>query len=219
MPSLLSGFRAPDSEMLNIMALHGELGGESYAPIDEKAVGDTNLDYLALGHVHTFSGIKRAGNTFYAYPGCPMGRGFDETGKKGVIIGTVDRGSVDLRFEPLSAREYRIIRAGQKELDGAIPEDGRNTVTRLILTGKWDRKPEIRRLYEKLEDRFYHLTIVDETAPDENIWLGLEEDNLKGLFLRMMREKYDAPDADKRAILLAAEYGMAAFNNREGVEL
>ena len=44
------------------------------------------MDYIALGHIHKFSGIKRIGNTYYAYSGCPEGRGFDEEGDKGIIF-------------------------------------------------------------------------------------------------------------------------------------
>ena len=219
MPSMLDGFKAAESELVNIMTVHGELGGETYAPIDERVIGETGLDYLALGHVHTFSGIMRAGNTYYAYPGCPMGRGFDETGRKGVIIGSVDKGTCDLRFTPLSAREYRIIKATEKKLDSVIPDDGRDVICRLILTGEWSGKPDVSAVTARYSDCFFHLSVKDETRPIADIWSGMGEDNLRGLFLRMMREKYDAAEVDRDGILLATEYGLAAIDNREEVEM
>ena len=105
---LLSGFSASDDGLINIMTIHGDLGGEQYNHISEEDIASSGLDYLALGHTHTFSGVKRAGRTSYAYPGCPEGRGFDETGRKGVLFGTVDRGSADLEFIPMGGRQYRI---------------------------------------------------------------------------------------------------------------
>ena len=41
------------------------------------------MDYIALGHRHSFSGINIAGRTHFAYSGCPQGRGFDELDEKG----------------------------------------------------------------------------------------------------------------------------------------
>ena len=212
---LTETFEAPRSDLVNLMVIHGELGGDSYNPIREKNIPATNLDYLALGHVHTFSGIRQAGKTYYAYPGCTQGRGFDETGVKGVIIGNVGKGEANMRFVPLGGREYRIVKAGQAKLDQAIPRDCQNHICRLILTGQWSEKPDLEAIYNKYSSKFFHLTIKDETTPLRDVWQGLEEDNLKGLFLRRMREKYDAPGADREQILMALEYGLAAFDNRE----
>lgn len=66
----------------------------------------SGLHYLALGHSHSASGLKRAGKTYYAWPGCPEGRGFDETGDKGVYLGQLEGGRVSLDFVPLARRRY-----------------------------------------------------------------------------------------------------------------
>ncbi len=70
-------------------------------------------DYVALGHVHAFSGFLKERQTTYAYAGCPFGRGFDETGTKGVIIGTLQtqqglghKMALDLRFSPIGGRRF-----------------------------------------------------------------------------------------------------------------
>lgn len=100
---LLRGFSAPRQEgRLELLCLHGEVGVPSsrYDPVSEEELAASGLDYAAFGHVHSFSGLRRAGDCFYAWPGCPEGRGFDETGEKGVIIADVERGGVKLRFAP-----------------------------------------------------------------------------------------------------------------------
>ena len=85
------------------------LGGSAYmdpaatppkAVIAPEDIEKSGLTYLALGHVHQYSGPRREGGTVYAYPGTPDGRGFDELGEKGVILGRVsDGGEVDLDLE------------------------------------------------------------------------------------------------------------------------
>ena len=84
--SPLSGFTAPQDGKVHLMVLHGQVDGAGdYAPISREDIAASGLHYLALGHVHQCSGVQREETTFWAYPGCPEGRGFDETGEKGVL--------------------------------------------------------------------------------------------------------------------------------------
>lgn len=151
-PSLLSGFSVTDPSLLNLMVLHGDMGNSPYAPFTESDAAASGLDYLALGHVHTFSGIRKTGSTCYAYPGCIEGRGFDETGKKGVILGTVDKGGCELRFVPLGGREYKLIEADVtgcpdmvKAAEAALSPEDREAVCRVILRARAGRPPTLRR--------------------------------------------------------------------------
>ena len=89
---LLRGFEAEDDGLVNVMTIHGDLADDRYNLITRQDIERSGLDYLALGHIHAYSGICSAGATVYAYPGCTEGRGFDETGEKGVIAGTVSKG-------------------------------------------------------------------------------------------------------------------------------
>jgi DNA repair exonuclease SbcCD nuclease subunit len=106
---LLPGFTTPDDGLTDIMVLHGDTAGDDYNHIREADISASGLHYLALGHIHSFSGFKRAGKTEYAYPGCPEGRGFDETGEKGLVTGTVGPAGCELRFRPLGGRAYKKI--------------------------------------------------------------------------------------------------------------
>ena len=102
--SPLMGFSAPRDGKLHLMALHGDVAGQGrYGPIDPADIAASGLTYLALGHIHACSGLQKAGDTYWAYPGCPEGRGFDETGEKGVLAVTVeDDRTVSVRFVPLA---------------------------------------------------------------------------------------------------------------------
>lgn len=221
--SLLSGFCAND-DALRLMVMHGEVtnSASNYNPITESEISDSGLNYLALGHVHSASGLCRAGNVSYAYPGVPEGRGFDETGDKGILIGTVSDENVSLEFRKISPYLYteRNIETKNNDVDmifAAIPEDCAFEVCRLILSGSCDSL-DVDAIYDKLKSRFYELRIVDRTQPVRNVWDDLDEQSVKGMLLRRLRASYEAADEQMREIIeKAARYGVAAIENREDV--
>ena len=86
--------------------MHGDPESEQYNPFRITDLDKLNIDYVALGHIHRFNGIKTVGSCRYAYPGIIEGRGFDECGEKGYIKGTLYKGSDSLKFYPCSERIY-----------------------------------------------------------------------------------------------------------------
>lgn len=73
--SPLMGFAAPRDGRIHLMALHGDVEGKGrYGPIALEDIAASGLTYLALGHIHACSGLQKAGDTYWAYPGCPEGR-------------------------------------------------------------------------------------------------------------------------------------------------
>ena len=115
------GFSAPRDGRIHLMTLHGDVAGQGrYGPHPAGDIAESGLTYLALGHIHACSGLQRAGETCWAYPGCPEGRGFDETGEKGVLFVTVeDDHTVSARFVPLAGRRYEIVEADVTGKDSA----------------------------------------------------------------------------------------------------
>lgn len=223
---LLNGFTTSDSGMIDIMVLHGDTGGGVYNHIREAEITSSGLDYLALGHIHAFSGFKQAGKTTYAYPGCPEGRGFDETGEKGVIIGSVSKTGCDLRFRPLGGRQYNILTIDMSGADdalsavtAALPQYTERDIYRLILNGTFDGPVDVRLLKDDLTSRFFHLTIQDATRPPRDIWAQAGDDTLRGIFLRYLKEKYDAAgENDRDTIMSAVRYGLSALDHGEEYE-
>jgi DNA repair exonuclease SbcCD nuclease subunit len=227
---LLTGFHVPDDgtqkQYIEIMVLHGDLTGETYNHIRETDIAASGLHYLALGHVHSFSGIRHAGKTFYAYPGCPEGRGFDETGDKGVLTGTIDRDTARLEFLPLAGRRYKIHTVdltGAEDIPaavaGSLPAGTERDIFRIILAGETGSAIDLPYLYEKLNGLFFHLTLQDTTRPAHDIWSSAGDDTLRGIFIRRLKEKYDAAaEKEKDVIARAVRYGLSALDNREGYE-
>ncbi|MFM1540532.1 metallophosphoesterase family protein, partial [Helcococcus ovis] len=72
---MLSNFPVIDEKYINLGVFHGQMDEmmNSYNPIFIEDIKNTNLDYIALGHIHKRSEIKKVSNTYYAYSGNPVG--------------------------------------------------------------------------------------------------------------------------------------------------
>lgn len=227
----LAGFESPvKGEWLDVMVLHGEVGNpaSNYGPISANELAASGMDYVALGHVHAGSGLCRAGDAFYAWPGCPEGRGFDETGEKGVLLVELEPGSCRAEFVPLGGRRYEIVPVDitnetepLSAVRKAVREDTQRDIYRIILTGETDESPDVAALNRALEGAFFSLELRDETRPRRDLWAGREEDSLKGLFLRrlyaMLEETSDQREREK--ITQAVRWGLRAMENGEELPL
>lgn len=219
----LAGIIVPDDGRLHIACLHGCVGTRNdYGPITPADIASSALDYLALGHVHQGVGLQKEGGTFWAYPGCPEGRGFDEPGEKGVLYVEAEPGHVTAQFVPLARRRYEIVPVditGEADLPAAVraavPGDTENLICRVILTGEGP-SPDLTALDRALSPEFYGLTLMDRTRLPRNLWARREEDALTGLFLRSMWEQCQA-EPDNALYQLAARYGLAALEGGEEV--
>ena len=220
----LAELRIPRQDgFIELVCLHGEVGvpASRYNPMTEAEIAATRADYIALGHNHGFSGLRKAGNTFYAWPGCPEGRGFDECGEKGVIIAEVGPGKARVRFVPTAARRYEKLSVDALELDSfRLPEGAADNVYELTVTGETDKEPDLAALYRALEPRVFALRLKDETRIRRDVWERAGEDSLRGVFLGMLREKYASArtDAEREEITRAARWGLAALDGREEAE-
>lgn len=221
-PSLLEGFRVQDPEMMNLMVLHGdtETAQSVYNAITKEQIADSGLDYLALGHIHLQSALQKIGKTVYGWPGCIMGRGFDELGKKGVFLGTVSEAGTQAHFHALTGRCYEILEVAVGDnalgaIEAALPTGTENDIYRIRLTGP-SESLDLRALQAKLADRFYALHLRDETTPKIDIWQQAGEDTLQGQFLLLLQEKLQGASEEEKALLtMAAKLGLDAMDGRE----
>ncbi len=227
-PSLLKGFHAERKPGLyHLLCLHGEVGNPSspYNPIALEELSDSGMDYIALGHIHQASGLRRAGSVWYSWPGCPEGRGFDETGDKTVNIVELNDGECMLRQVSIATRKYQILQVDISDSDPlllihtTLPDDTVRDVYRIILTGETETAPDLRRLHQNLDEMFFSLQLRDETRLRRSVWESIGEDTLRGLFLSRLRERYEdaSDDGQKARIEQAARWGLAALDNAEEV--
>lgn len=214
---LLEDFQAEGAEKYCLAVLHGDPAQKDspYNPITAAQVRNSSLDYLALGHIHK-AGAFRAGNTLCAWPGCPMGRGWDETGEKGVCIVTLEEEariqavSLDtLRFYDLETDIGNDAAAALEEL---LPAAGSNDFYRITLTGYG--AVDLRQLQRQFED-FPNLELRDRTEPPIDIWGDTEEDTLEGVYFAMLRKAMENDPANAERIRLAAEISRRLLSGRE----
>jgi len=213
---------------LSVMMLHGELNPPEprYHPLYMKDIEASGVDYLALGHVHARSDPQRSGKTIYAYCGCPEGRGFDETGSRGIYL--VDLGdTVKISFLPLNGARYYDLtvdlsssQSPEKAVAQALPADMKDSLLRITLTGEIEPdKLSVDEIEGRISASAFYVNIVDCTSPPLNLWEQCGDDSLKGIFLALLKEKLneDPGNEERKLIELAARYGLDALSGKEYV--
>ena len=219
---ILKDFVAVEDGMVNLMVLHGDTAAvtRNYNPVYITDIEKSGLDYLALGHVHSFSGIQYAGKTAWAYSGCIEGRGFDELGDKGVVIGNVDIENTDLHFERICLRRCEKINVDYNcVLNGEVKfsQEAREDIYKIVLTGERKESLNLEAVKLALEGKFWHYVLEDKTKEMRDIWAAARQDTLKGAFVRKLRVMYDSTDEKEKKELIetATRYGIAALENEE----
>ena len=168
-----------------------------------------------MGHIHAATSGKQ-GDTLWAYPGCPEGRGFDELGEKGVLWVQVDGDAVSTRFLPVCRRQYRVEAVGLKDFEAVLPVQPSPDLVRFRLTGESESPLNVESLTRLAAPQFFHVELRDETTLPQNLWARSGEDSLTGLFLRRMKALLDgAGDEERPRLLLAARFGLAALEGGE----
>ena len=158
----------------NIIVLHGELRERSAAPdvIGKIDAANKGIDYIALGHYHSYAAEPIDSRAVAVYPGIPEGRGFDEVGDKGyVIIDTAQ--TLTYAFRPFAKRKLHIVPlpldgiTSQAELieqaELLFRDIPAADLVRLELVGEyypnlWKDTDAIQR---RFDDRFYHFEVKD----------------------------------------------------------
>jgi DNA repair exonuclease SbcCD nuclease subunit len=199
---LLEGFHAQGDARYHIGVLHADPTKTSSpcCPVTVKEIEHSRLDYLALGHIHK-SGFVHFGQTLCAWPGCPMGRGYDETGDKGAYIATLGK-EVQVEFVDLDTPRFYDIQTDNP--DQALPALGNSDFYRITLTGTEDGT-NLESLYHRYSD-FPHLTLRDRRTPAARLWDCIHNDTLEGAYFCSLKDTLEGADADTQAIIhLAAQ--------------
>jgi len=217
-PGLLEGFQARGPERWQLAVLHGDptAPDSPYCPVTREQVRHSGLDYLALGHIHK-AGSFRAGDTLCGWPGCPMGRGWDETGEKGCCILTLED-LPELTFHPLPGIRFReasapIDRGAADALDALLPGGETQDFIRVTLTGTG--QPDLEALRKEFA-RIPNLWLRDRTTPPVTLWANMDQDSLEGVFFRLLHTAAGGAEGPERErILLAAKLSRQLLDGRE----
>ncbi len=222
----------PQDDFCNILLLHGDTSGNTESPYNGIPAGFLNgcgMDYVALGHIHARTECLRAGSTFYAYPGCPEGQGFDELGPKGVLCGTVEKGNAQMEFIPLCRRQHLSVKTDLtgctdpadiapfllSRLESRYGKEYAEHLYKITLTGAL---PEgfhlsVDEIAARLNDVVYFAKVCDRTAVEADLELLAQEENLKGVFVRQLLEMRKTASEEQQALIdEAMDVGLKAFS-------
>ena len=216
---VLDGFKVPEDNLANILILHSNLNFEGYSPVSSAEIAASGADYAALAHIHKPTEIITENGVSYAYCGCPEARDFGESYDTAIYIGEVSKGSVSLSRRSVSDIRYRELTvdiSDNADISTSLPAPAAREFLRLTLTGEVEGDV-VSKIEEALSPSYAELYISDRTCAPRDIWEGLTDEGLRGLFLRKMKAQLDAcaTDEEKRKIELAARFGIDAIENRD----
>ena len=212
-----------DRSKKNIVMLHGQAGDAAgNCRINLLKLNNKNIDYLALGHIHSYKMSKLDERGFYAYCGCLEGRGFDETGEKGFVLLEVDD-KIKSTFIPFARRTIDEVNV---DISGAANEyeayiraksqikSSSQNLVRVILEGEIDFDNE--RLSDEVQKHlmteYYFVSVKDRTRRIFDL-KKLEGDiSLKGEFIRCVLNDDKLDESSKREII---SIGLKALDGRE----
>lgn len=195
------------TEGYNILMLHGDI----FNDIDIKKLANKNIDYIALGHIHTFYKDYLSKRTTYAYSGVFLGRGYDETGSKGYIKLNTNKNDIEFvasSKEIIVEDEIDISSASSIYEASLLIKDHfkeKNIILRLNLVGeiKFARPTEGIKAYLEnvLEEVFLSLSIKDHTSDYIDIENIKNSKSFEGEFVRLVEADDSLTNDDKKRII------------------
>lgn len=212
-----------NSEDINIVSLHGQVAGyktsDSEDLISIPLFRNKSIDYLALGHYHSFAqgNIDERGK--YVYCGCLEGRGFDETGDKGfVLIDTDDKLSyqfVKFAYRTLFEEnidvtaESNYLDFRNKLLDRLTSEISQDSLVKVVLVGEHPTTFDVDELNLStlLNEKFFYAKVEDDTSLLVDIKDYELDKSYRGEFVRAVLNS----DLDEKEKQLVIKKGLKAL--------
>ncbi len=200
-------------ERTNILMFHAAVGAKiDRCLINPDCFEGKPLDYLALGHYHSYSSGK-CGRGEYVIPGTPAARGFDDTGEKGFVVFDTEKRTHE--FVPTNESEFFVLTYELKgeEVDISALSDfllksgaEKGDYVKLILTGKTSTlRVDCEYIGKRLGSGFGDIRVEDKTAiADEEFGSSALYEEFRNIVLADKELTTD----DKNEIL---RYGYAAL--------
>lgn len=217
-----------DHHDFNIVMLHGQemehAAKDRTEEVPLKSLRNKGIDYLALGHIHTYKKEALDSRGTYCYPGCLEGRGFDECGEHGFVLLDIDlvTGKYTSEFVPFASRNLYTL---ELDISGCMStteilskvkdvcrekgyED--SSFLKVVLQGDVDMacEKDMDYLVSWLQDDFYFVKAKDETRIRVDYDKYALDESLKGEFVRVVRASQELTEEDKAQII---QYGIQAL--------
>lgn len=218
---------SPDPERVNIAMLHGQIYESDTrfdAGVNLRALQNKHLDYLALGHIHSFRTEQLDARGVWCYAGCPEGRGFDECGDKGFLMLDVnDQGKISTQFVSLARRKCHVFTVDISECDSllgleqtllfACAEASAQDLVKVELVGAVAPETchDANYATGMLGDHFYFAKVYDKTRLSIRAEDYQHDISLKGEFVRLVL----ASKLDEEIKMQVIEKGIRALGGEE----
>jgi exonuclease SbcD len=200
------------------------------ATISSNDIAKSGLDYLALGHYHSFRNVS-SGNTVACYPGSTemLDSNQESSGNAvKVILEEGKRAEINTIRIGTKSFESMVIDVSQVNSDGNIQglimeKASPNLILEVTLAGERDINFDLdcRRIENNLGDRFYKLLVLDNTSLNLNILKSQDypERTVIGRFLKIIEEKIEntTNEEEKSAYKKALHLGFSLLQGRLGV--
>ena len=164
--------------------------------INLKALENKNIDYLALGHIHSYKTKRLDARGKYAYSGCLEGRGFDECGDKGFVEVEINNNKISTSFIKFSKRTLHevsvdisgkeTLRTIEKAITDVIDPIDPDDLVKVNLVGTYttNTKKDMIRFNQLLENKFFFGRVKDKTTIKIDIDEYKNDVSLLGEFIR-----------------------------------
>ena len=205
-----------NKENFNVVVLHGRVAGynskEDAEVISIPKYKNKNIDYIALGHYHTYSNEKLDDRGLFGYSGCLDGRGFDELGEKGFVVIDYEN-TANYTFVPFSSRVFiehkfdlsnfnDFISAKEEIYNLLTSKYNKTSLIKLVLVGEVanDFNMDIKSLTHLLNEYFFFAKVVDKTKLKISALDFQYDKSVVGEFVRSVLGA-DLSDEDKSKII------------------
>lgn len=216
-----------EPDRINIVMMHGQEVRSNLKDnadlITLPALQNRNIDYLALGHIHTYKRAQLDSRGVYCYSGCPEGRGFDECGNKGVVLLNVEKHAITDSFIPMAYRTLHevavditgretatdILRAVNEKVSDISGTD----MVKIVLTGEYtvDTEKDFVYFQQAMEGRFYFMKWKDASRLSIDYREYENMISLKGEFVRTVLAGKETDEEKEQMIML----GLRALSGEE----
>ena len=223
-----------DVDKVNIVTLHGQEVGytskkrNTAENIDINRLKDKCIDYLALGHIHSYRLRSLDQRGMYCYSGCIEGRGFDECGEHGFVLLEIDDDTKKIEpvFIPFAKRKIYELVMDVSGADGSVKaadmiadmlsgmDIAPSSMIKLVLIGNVDVSVELSTslITERFADRYFYVTTEDKTKTFVDYDEYKLESSLKGEFVRLVYDD-DTLDEDMKNEIIRC--GIRALSGEE----
>lgn len=213
-----------DEDKTNIALFHGDIatyGANTLQTLNLSSLAQLPIDYLALGHIHSYAAYKLSNRGVACYCGCLEGRGFDELGSKGFVLLEVANKKIKHQFVPFSQRTYHLVDVDISGLklhsqillacEDALRVFDKSGLIKAVLTGKVTNADiDTVALSSQLSQNCFFVKVVNNTSLQANE-ISLEPFTLRYEFVQEVLG-LDISDAEKE---LAIKYGLRALLGEE----